>query len=99
MEHQLMALIHCIDGLDSCSVICREKRHRRRHRGKMASPAAVPFKGALMWFLTLGVQPSAITSPSLQRNGITQEIEELFEALAAHLCNNHTAAYLSELSH
>lgn len=26
MEHELMALIYCVDGLYSCSVICRHEK-------------------------------------------------------------------------
>lgn len=35
--------------------------------------------------LTLCVKTSAVTRPSLQRNGITQQTEELVEALAPRL--------------
>lgn len=88
MEHELVALIHRVDGLDACSVVWRRTDgllsvttfHRQR-TGTLA--------------LTLGVQAPAVPGPPLQRDGVAQQVEKLVEALAPHLYKKRCSVAVS----
>lgn len=98
VEHELMTLIHRVDGFNSCSVICRQKqKNNNTERKKKSLLSDLNLKAMFCYvtervsILTLGVQPSSVTCPSLQRDGITQQTQKLVKVLAPRLCDERRA--------